>query len=76
MRPVVIPSRSWKTSTWPAVAGPAPIPIVGISSFSTIASVTAAGTASKTIAKQPTDCRASASSQSLIAACAVLPWAL
>ena len=76
MRPVVMPSRSWKTSTWPEVAGPAPIPITGISSCSTIASVTAAGTASKTIAKQPTDCSASASSQSWIAACAVLPCAL
>ena len=70
---MVIPSRSWKTSTWPAVAGPAPIPIVGTSSFSTIASVIAAGTASKTIAKQPTDCSASASSQSWIAPWAVLP---
>jgi len=41
-----------------------------------IASVIAAGTASKTIAKQPTDCRARASSQSWIALLAVLPWAL
>ena len=76
MWPVVIPSRSWKTSTWPEVAGPAPMPIAGISSRATIAAVIAAGTASKTIAKQPTDCSARASSQSLIALCAVLPWAL
>ena len=52
------------------------MPITGISSFSTMVSVTAAGTASKTIAKQPTDCSASASSQSWIALWAVLPWAL
>ena len=26
-----MPSRSWKTSTWPSVAGPAPIPITGTS---------------------------------------------
>ena len=71
-----MPSRSWKTSTWPSVAGPAPIPITGISSFGISASVTADGIASKTIAKQPTDCRASASSASLAAASAVRPWAL
>ncbi len=76
MWPVVIPSRSWKTSTWPEVEGPAPIPIVGISSFATIASVIAAGTASRTIEKQPTDCSARASSSSWIAPLAVLPWAL
>ena len=62
-----MPSRSWKTRTWPEVEGPAPMPIVGISSLATIASVIAAGTASKTIAKQPTDCSARASSQSWIA---------
>ena len=53
------------------MAGPAPIPITGISSFGISASVTADGIASKTIAKQPTDWSASASSVSLAAASAV-----
>ena len=57
-------------------AGPAPMPIVGTSRRLTISSVIAEGTASITIAKQPTDCRARASSSCLIALLALLPWAL
>ena len=47
------PSRSWNTSTWPSVAGPAPIPITGISSRAISVSATAAGIASNTIEKHP-----------------------
>ena len=52
------------------------MPITGTSRRGISASVTAAGIASKTTAKQPTDCRASVSSASLAAASAVRPWAL
>ena len=71
-----MPSRSWKTSTWPSVASPAPIPITGTSSCGISASVTAAGTASKTIAKQPTACSASASRRSAPPPRPVRPCAL
>ena len=37
-----MPSRSWNTSTWPSVAGPAPMPITGISRPGISSSVTAA----------------------------------
>ena len=56
-----MPSRSWKTSTWPSVAGPAPMPMTGMSMRGMSSSATALGIASKTIAKQPASCRASAS---------------
>ena len=49
MWPVVMPSRSWKTSTWPEVAEPAPIPIVMMSRRAAIVVAISAGTASKTI---------------------------
>ena len=70
-----MPSRSWKTSTWPSVAGPAPIPITGISIRGMISSATAAGIASKTIEKQPASCSASASRATCERRSAVRPWA-
>ncbi len=58
------------------MAPPAPIPITGTSMRGMIASVTAAGTASKTIAKQPTAWRAKASSAIWAARSPVRPCAL
>ena len=70
-----MPSRSWNTSTWPSVAGPAPMPITGISISPISSSVTALGIASKTIAKQPASCSARASAAIRAAARALRPWA-
>ena len=70
-----MPSRSWNTSTWPSVAGPAPMPITGTSISPISSSVTALGIASKTIAKQPASCSASASAAMRAAARALRPWA-
>ena len=71
-----MPSRSWNTSTWPSVAGPAPMPITSTSIRGMIASDTAAGIASKTMAKQPASWSATASRATRAAASAVRPWAL
>ena len=70
-----MPSRSWKTSTWPSVAGPAPIPITGIRICGMIAAATVDGIASKTMLKQPASCSASASRATFAAASALRPWA-
>src|SRR5919197_290081 len=56
-----MPSRSWKTSTCPSVAGPAPMPMTGISMRGMSSSATAEGIASKTIEKHPASWSASAS---------------
>src|ERR687888_380858 len=48
-----MPSRSWKTSTWPSVDAPAPMPMTGTSMRSMIDSATAAGVAPETIEEQP-----------------------
>ena len=58
------------------MASPAPIPITGTSMCGISASATAAGTASKTIAKQPAACSASASRAICAADSAVRPCAL
>jgi hypothetical protein len=71
-----MPSRSWKTSTWPSVAGPAPMPMTTASMRGMSSSATADGIASKTTAKQPASCSATASRTIRSAATALRPWAL
>jgi hypothetical protein len=51
------------------------MPMIGTSMNSMITSVTSLGIASKTIAKQPASCSASASSSTALARAAVRPWA-
>ena len=58
------------------MAGPAPIPMTGTFIAGMIASVTALGIASKTIAKQPASWSASASRRTRSAASALRPCAL
>src|ERR671931_439134 len=70
-----MPSRSWKTSTWPSVSGPAPMPMTGTCIRGMSSDATALGMASNTIAKQPAPWRASASRAMRSAACAVRPCA-
>ena len=70
-----MPSRSWKTSTCPSAAGPAPMPITGISMRGMTRSATADGIASKTIEKHPASWSASASRAMRAAAPAVRPCA-
>ena len=71
-----MPRRSWNTSTWPSVAGPAPMPITGTSSSRISSSVTALGIASNTIVKQPASCSASASEAIRSGSCSRAPLRL
>ena len=70
-----MPSRSWKTSTWPSVDGPAPMPMITASIWGMISAATALGIASKTIEKHPASWSASASRAIRAAAWPVRPWA-
>ena len=74
--PSRMPSRSWKTSTWPSTAGPAPMPITGTCISGMTSAETADGIASKTIEKQPASCSASASRAIRAASVALRPCAL
>lgn len=47
------PRISWNTWIWPSQYGPAPIPIVGIVSFSVIIFESSEGIPSRTIEKAP-----------------------
>ena len=55
-------SRSCSTSTWPSVAAPEPMPIVGIVRRRVMAAATGSGTHSSTIEKQPAAWSATAES--------------
>ena len=73
--PSRMPSRSWNTSTWPSVAGPAPMPMIGTVIRLISSAVSADGTASKTMQMQPASCRPTAPRAIRIAESAVRPCA-
>ena len=71
-----IPNMSWYTRICPSHSTPAPIPMVGIESFSVTIAANFAGTHSSTIAKAPASCKDCASSIKSLAAFSVLPCTL